>query len=143
VRNTHLSMALHVLTLLAAAPEGLTSTVLASQVGTSPVYLRRVLGALAEAGIVSMRRGAGGGIMLQRAASGLRVDEVYQTLCANRALLPAHLSADAGAIPAVVLGLLQAAEERAVRHLGRFTLGDLLEESAGRADGQRPDTRAS
>ena len=60
--NTRFAVAYHALGLLASIPgEPLSSEQLAVSVGSSPVYLRRVLGLLRRAGLVESRPGASGG----------------------------------------------------------------------------------
>lgn len=126
--NTHLSIALHVLTLLEHSAEGLTSDTLATELGTNPVFLRRVLRSLKGAGIVTMRRGARGGITLSRPADEIRLDEVYRLVMADRVLLPTHT--EAGTIPEAIRGVFSDAELRAVRYLGRLTVQDLAEDTS-------------
>jgi Rrf2 family protein len=60
--STHFTVALHILTLLASQPgEPLTSEYIAGSVNTNPVVVRRLLGTLRKARIVSSRPGNGGG----------------------------------------------------------------------------------
>jgi Rrf2 family protein len=75
--STRLTVALHVLTLLAIEPErSLTSEYIATSVNTNPVVIRRVLGLLRKVGIVSSQPGSGGGWTLARRADGISVREV-------------------------------------------------------------------
>lgn len=62
---TKCSTALHILTLLSVF-EGhrLTSEVLAKSTGCNPVVVRNLLGSMKKAGIVEVRRGAGGALLL-------------------------------------------------------------------------------
>lgn len=60
--STRYTVALHLLTLLAARPdEALTSEFLADSVNTNPVVVRRLMKTLREVGWVSSRPGTGGG----------------------------------------------------------------------------------
>lgn len=128
--NTHLSIALHVLTLLARSPGGLTSEALAAELGTNPVFLRRVLRSLKGAEVIHMRRGARGGITLAREADDITVDEVYRLVMADRVMLPTHSAAPSDPIPATIQALFSDAESRAVRYLGRFSIRDLAEDAS-------------
>ena len=65
-RSARFSVALHVLAHLADAEEPQTSEHLAECVGTNPVVVRRTLGGLREAGLVTSTRGTGGGWALAR-----------------------------------------------------------------------------
>lgn len=60
-QNSQFAVALHILTLLALnAHEPLTSEYIAGSVNTNPVFIRRVLGKLAHASLVTSQPGVGG-----------------------------------------------------------------------------------
>lgn len=60
--STRFTVALHVLTLLASSEgRALTSEYIAASVNTNPVVIRRLLGLLRRAGMVSSQPGNGGG----------------------------------------------------------------------------------
>ena len=60
--STRLTIALHILTLLASNPEEtVTSEYIAGSVNTNPVVIRRLLGLLRTAGLVVSQSGIGGG----------------------------------------------------------------------------------
>jgi len=67
--NTHFSMAVHVLSVL-AYQEGqvVGSEDLARSVGTNPSFLRGLIGVLRKAGLVETQLGKGGGTKLARHA---------------------------------------------------------------------------
>jgi Rrf2 family protein len=93
--NGQLTIALHILGFLASREgEPLTSELLASTYGTSPVLLRRVLAKLQRAGLVETRRGVGGGSVLARPAEEINLREAYEALHADGALLPRHPGED-------------------------------------------------
>lgn len=77
--STQFAVAVHVLTFLAAveADENVTSEMLADSANANSVYVRRVLGPLREAGIVTSRPGTQGGWGLARPADSIRLDEVW------------------------------------------------------------------
>jgi len=59
--SSRFSIAVHVLSLLAITPSAHhTSEWIAGSVGTNPVIIRRVLGQLKKAGLVTVRAGSGG-----------------------------------------------------------------------------------
>ena len=70
---------MHVLTFMAAveANQNVTSEMLAESADANSVYIRRVLGPLREAGIVTSRPGVQGGWELARPAETIRLDEVW------------------------------------------------------------------
>ena len=53
---------------------------LAYSVNTNPVVIRRILGKLQEAGLVTSRAGRNGGTLLARPASGITLREVYEAV---------------------------------------------------------------
>jgi Rrf2 family protein len=60
--STRLTVALHILTLLASKPgEALTSEYIAGSVNTNPAFVRRLMGVLRKEGWVSSQPGNGGG----------------------------------------------------------------------------------
>ena len=100
--TSEFTIGLHVLGFLTARDgEPLTSDVLARTYGTSPVVLRRVLGKLKRAGLVTTRRGAGGGSVLAQAPSEINLLDVLTAVTDTPALLPRHPGEGAG--PAQVL----------------------------------------
>src|SRR3954447_11479762 len=63
--NTQFALGVHMLTLLAgSAPASLSSEEMAGSAGSNAVHVRRVLGGLREAGLVTSRPGVGGGWQL-------------------------------------------------------------------------------
>ena len=82
--SSRFSVAVHVLTLLAANPLGelLTSDRIAGSVNTNPVVIRRILGQLKQAGLVEVRAAAGG-TYLRRDPATLTLLEVYRAVEAS------------------------------------------------------------
>lgn len=79
--NSRFSIAVHILTLLASTPnERLTSEFIALSVGTNPVVIRRQLGILREAGLVSSKGARGGGWELARSPGAIKLGEVKAAL---------------------------------------------------------------
>ncbi|MDX1873269.1 Rrf2 family transcriptional regulator [Mycolicibacterium sp. 120266] len=81
--NSRMSLAVHVLTWLAFDRRGTdkeigTSPRIASSVNTNPVVIRRCLGELREAGLVSASRGRAGGWVLTRDAAQITLLDVYR-----------------------------------------------------------------
>ena len=79
--SSRFSVAVHVLTLLAANPLGelLTSDRIAGSVNTNPVVIRRILGQLKQAGLVEVRAAAGG-TYLRRAPATITLLDVYRAV---------------------------------------------------------------
>lgn len=81
--NTKMSVAVHILALLATDRRGTekeiaTSERIASSVNTNPVVVRRALGRLKQAGLVAGGRGKAGGWTLARPAESVSLLDVYR-----------------------------------------------------------------
>ncbi len=79
--NSRFAVAVHVLALMAwAGDEPLKSDYVACSVNTNPVVIRRILCALARAGLVTSQTGAAGGSRLARKAAEITLREVYRAV---------------------------------------------------------------
>jgi Rrf2 family protein len=89
--NTQFAVGVHMLTLLAdRGPELLSSADMAASADANAVYVRRVLGRLREAGIVSSRPGVGGGWGLVREPADVTLGDVWRAIQADDRLLGLH-----------------------------------------------------
>jgi Rrf2 family protein len=89
--NTQFAVGVHMLTLLAdRGPEPLSSQDMAASADANPVYVRRVLGRLREAGIVSSRPGVGGGWVLQHDPADITLGQAWRAIQADDRLLGLH-----------------------------------------------------
>lgn len=80
-RNSRLSLALHTLSHMAGDPDRLrTSSDIAEHAGTNPVVVRRVLGKLREAGLLTSEKGHAGGWRLARNPRDITLADVYLAL---------------------------------------------------------------
>lgn len=80
-RNSRLSLALHTLSHMAGEPDRVrTSADIADHAGTNPVVVRRVLGKLREAGLLSSEKGHAGGWRLAKTAESITLADVYVAL---------------------------------------------------------------
>jgi Rrf2 family protein len=80
-RNGRFSFALHALLHLAQSPGGeMTSTQMAACSATHAVVIRQTFAGLRAAGIVSSRRGRGGGWRLTRPPSEITLEQVQRAL---------------------------------------------------------------
>lgn len=83
--NTRLSVAAHVVTLLALrGRDPLPSAAIAVSVNTNAVVIRRILGALVRAGIVRCGRGKAGGAALARPAAAVTLRDLAAALGEER-----------------------------------------------------------
>lgn len=80
-RNSRLSLALHTLSHMAGDPDRVrTSADIADHAGTNPVVVRRVLGRLREAGLLTSEKGHAGGWRLARSPQQITLADVYLAL---------------------------------------------------------------
>lgn len=79
--NSRFAIAIHILTLLAQMDEeAITSEFIGGSVNTNPVFIRRILGLLNRAGLVTSRPGVGGGWQLVRDPAAITLLEVYHAV---------------------------------------------------------------
>ncbi|MEE8601931.1 Rrf2 family transcriptional regulator [Euzebya tangerina] len=82
--NTHFAIAVHALAVITYEGGGPVSAArIADSVGTSPVFLRRVLADLRDADLIAMRRGANGGAELLVDATAISLADIYDAVTTN------------------------------------------------------------
>lgn len=80
-RNCRFAVAVHVCTLLAMQTgKPVTSDWIAGSVNTNPVVVRRILSALAKAGLVESIRGSSGGSVLSRPADKVSLLQIHRAV---------------------------------------------------------------
>src|SRR6476469_4540247 len=130
--NSQFSMAVHVLTLLARADgASLKSDYIAHSVNTNPVVVRRLLGQLANAGLVASQSGAHGGSRLKRDAADVKLCDVYGAVCCGD-VFALHRSPNQDCpvgrgIESVLCNLQKEIDKAVGERLGQYTLATLLE----------------
>lgn len=81
MNNTRFATAVHIMTLLAESPqEWLTSEWMAGSININPVMVRKELGVLRAAGLVTSRQGKEGGSQLSRSAESISISEIYSAV---------------------------------------------------------------
>jgi Rrf2 family protein len=135
VASTRLAVALHVLVALAHAGRrgggGATSEQIASSVSTNPVVVRRILGALSRAGLVTGQGGRSGGYQLARDPARIHLDVVHRAVEPD-GVLTLHENPENKAcivscgIKGAIGGLFAGAEKALQRELRRTTVADLV-----------------
>ncbi len=130
--NTQFAVAVHVLTYLAGTSRGraASSDELAASTNTNPVYVRRVLGPLREAGLVRSRPGVHGGWELAVDGADITLERIWLLLQGSDPVLGLH-----GPDPTCVVGrgvqttlltLDKSVAAALVTELRRFTVHDVL-----------------
>ena len=136
--NSRLTIAVHALAWLALAQrrgrQQLTSDQVAASVNTNPVIIRRSLGELRRAGLVSVSRGAGPGWSLARRPEDITLLDVYDAV-ESRPLFALHhaepnLDCPVGrGIRPALHGVYAGAEQALRAELGRTSIADVLHET--------------
>lgn len=132
VVSSKLAVALHIVTALGHSDGVLvTSDRLADSVKTNPVVIRRIISELAHAGIVEARRGKSGGACLARAASSIRLVEIYRAIEGHASFCSPAKQGDPGCAVAscmqsLIKELIEDVEHAIEERLGRYTVADLV-----------------
>ena len=137
--SSRFAVATHILTLLAQdVDEPATSEYIAESVNTNPVVIRRLLGALRTAQLVTSQGGNGGGWRLARMSEAVTLRDVY---CAveDDALFPLHHRPPNPNCPIgrhiqhALVGHFNAASQAMEAELARTTIADMLREVRAQA----------
>ncbi len=89
--SSRVAVAVHVLAYLAwRSEEPSTSERIAASVNTNPVVVRRIVGALRNAGMVSVQPGVGGGAVLARRPDDITQLDVYRAVEDGAELFSVH-----------------------------------------------------
>lgn len=130
--NSQFSVAIHVLTMLAASREtSLKSDYLARSVNTNPVVVRRLLGNLSREKLVISQTGAAGGTKLARCPEDINLHEVYRAVSCGE-VFALHTKTPSRDCPVgrnieAVLCCLQKEIDKSVgEKLSRYTLADIM-----------------
>lgn len=136
-RDSRLSSVLHALLHMAEQGEPMTSDALAQCLGTHPVVVRRTMGLLREAGLVSSGRGRSGGWRIAVDLSTVSLRQLHEALgepaffaIGHRSDHPACLVEQA--VNAALDDAFAQAEALLLQRLGEVTLADLAADFARR-----------
>ena len=129
-RNSRLSLALHTLSHMAGEPERMrTSAHIAEHAGTNPVVVRRVLGRLREAGLLTSEKGHAGGWKLTRSPDQITLADVYLALdesliATNTGDAPPSCSVE-HALHERVSTVMEEIERDLIQRLGETTIAEV------------------
>jgi len=129
-RNSRLSLALHTLSHMAAEPDRVrTSATIAGHAGTNAVVVRRVLGRLKAAGLLTSEKGHAGGWQLARPPELISLADVYLALEENLVAAPAPSELSTCSVEHAlhhrVAEVLQDVEQNLIRQLGETSIKDI------------------
>jgi Rrf2 family protein len=140
--NTQLSVATHILIVLARAPEAhepkeglVCSEVIAHSIDTNPVVVRRIVADLARAGLVVSYPGKGGGLALGRSPEAITLLQVHEAVCDGSVVgfkaHPPNAACPLGASMADAIASVFGEVERSIRaQLAATTLAALVRQVA-------------
>ncbi len=130
--DTRFSVAVHVLILISESPKPMNSEEMARSVGTNASYIRKILGSLKKADIVSSHRGVAG-FSLSVPPERLTLLRVYQAVTEESGghLLDIHQNANDACvvgrhIQPVLTGMFTQAERAFTRALSEQTLAQCV-----------------
>ena len=129
--SSRVAVAVHVLAYLAWRSDGpSTSERIAASVNTHPVVVRRIVGALRNAGMVSVQPGVGGGAALARHPGRITLLDVYHAVEDGGELfsLPAQTPSQACNVGANIRDVLQGVFCRAHTAMEEVLAGVTVEE---------------
>ncbi|RMF77090.1 MAG: Rrf2 family transcriptional regulator [Chloroflexi bacterium] len=137
--NSRFTVAVHAMTLMATFedinPEKTpTSKEIARSVRTNPVVIRRILGDLRRAGLVTSQAGVKGGVRLTRSAGEITLCDVYRAV-EKDVLLPLHNSPPNAVCPigSVIGDVLSAifidAQNAMEARLAAVTIADVMRDT--------------
>ncbi|MEM8872322.1 MAG: Rrf2 family transcriptional regulator [Pseudomonadota bacterium] len=129
-RNSRLSLALHTLSHMAGDPTRVrTSSDIAEHAGTNPVVVRRVLGRLREAGLLTSEKGHAGGWLLARDPGSITLADVYlaldESLIATGDIDHASTCTIEYALHRRVSGVMKEIEQSLIHRLGETTISEV------------------
>ena len=130
-RNSRLSLALHTLSHMAGDPNrARTSSAIADHAGTNPVVVRRVLGKLREAGLLTSEKGHAGGWRLAKAPTSITLADVYtalsEQLVASKDADPKSSCSVEHAIQKRVAAVLNEIEHDLIHKLSKTHISDFV-----------------
>ena len=142
-RNSRLSLALHALGHMAADGRVRTSASIAEHAGTNPVVVRRVLGKLREAKLVTSEKGPSGGWCLARDPRKITLADVYTAL-GERLVAPEMADDTAScsiehALQKRVADIMETIEQSLLERLSTTTIAEVQGAENGKCRGSLID----
>lgn len=138
--NSRLATAIHVAGMLSFAEEmPMTSDAIAASCGTNPVVIRRIVGQLTRSGLVSVKKGTGGGARLSRPPAEITLADIYEALDEGALfdvpqLELAHPCPVGRVVRPVLADYLGRAEKEMIGFLAGIRLAEVIDVVRGRLD---------
>ncbi len=131
--NSQFAMALHILTMLATSgDDNVKSECIAASVNTNAVVIRRLLGQLGQAKLVSSQTGAFGGTRLSRKPRDISLCEIYKAVSCGE-VFALHAKAPNQDCPVgkniegVLCTLQKEIDKSVAEKLGQYSLQKVIE----------------
>ncbi|SFL21938.1 transcriptional regulator, BadM/Rrf2 family [Paenibacillus sp. 1_12] len=120
-------IAVHSIVWLAKSGCILSSAMIANQVKSHATFMRRVMQALAIAGIVESKGGREGGYILRKSAEDITLGEIYKAVngCTEQEL-DVHCGEAAEQLDVELEKILHEAEQQTIDYLRQFTIADVM-----------------
>jgi Rrf2 family transcriptional regulator, repressor of oqxAB len=121
-------IAVHAIVWLAKSGSLLSSAMIANQVHSHATFMRRVMQALANAGIVESKGGREGGYILRKSADQITLGEIYYAVSTGSAEPEFDVNCgEAGEqLDVEIEKILHEAEQRTVDYLQQYTITDVM-----------------
>ncbi|MEF2244124.1 RrF2 family transcriptional regulator [Paenibacillus sp. IITD108] len=133
--NSEFTIAVHSLVYLAYLPERMASSeMIADNVGTHSVRVRKIMSGLRRSGLVDTREGSGGGYRLTTDPEAVTLADIYRIM-AQGSLIPSWCSGDpemdcvvGSNMNQVMYGIFCKAEKHLETYFHAITLQDVLQQ---------------
>ncbi|MGG2199047.1 RrF2 family transcriptional regulator [Paenibacillus validus] len=119
-------IAVHSIVWLAKSGSVLSSAMIANQVDSHATFMRRVMHALATAGIVESRGGREGGYILRRPADQITLGEIYIAVSTGFVEPDVNCGEAGEQLDVELEKILHEAEQRTIEYLRQYTIADVM-----------------
>ncbi|MED4600237.1 Rrf2 family transcriptional regulator [Paenibacillus validus] len=119
-------IAVHSIVWLAKSGSVLSSAMIANQVDSHATFMRRVMHALATAGIVESRGGREGGYILRRPADQITLGEIYSAVSTGFVEPDVNCGEAGEQLDVELEKILHEAEQRTIEYLRQYTIADVM-----------------
>jgi Rrf2 family transcriptional repressor of oqxAB len=121
-------IAVHSIVWLAKSGSLLSSAMIADQVDSHATFMRRVMQALAVAGIVESKGGREGGYILRKHADQITLGEIYSAVntCTSEPEVDVDCGEAAVQLDVELEKILYEAEQQTIDYLRKYTIADVM-----------------
>jgi Rrf2 family transcriptional repressor of oqxAB len=122
-------IAVHSIVWLAQSGSILSSAMIANQVNSHATFMRRVMQALATAGIVESKGGREGGYNLRKTADEITLGEIYAAVntCSSEPEVDVNCGETGQKLDSELEKILFEAEQQTIEYLKQYTIADVME----------------